>query len=98
MRLNLVLFLSTFYLLIFIPLKFRFCKVKILLEATFFNQHFYLPEMPVQNSHGVLSSLVLCILDMELAYSVHSLVILIGPVWYLLQVSKNDDEEHCFLK
>ena len=36
MRLNLVLFLSTFYLLIFFPLKFRFSKVKLLLEATFF--------------------------------------------------------------
>ena len=60
---------------------------------------------------GVLNSLVLCILDMRLSYSVlngH-----FGPVYLLqtkeayqrqptvaslLQTSKNDDEEHCFLK
>ena len=48
-------------------------------------------NIPVQNGHGVLSRLVLWILGMELACSV-----LNGhfePV-YLLQVSKNDKEEH----
>ena len=54
-----------------------------------------LDNIPVQSGHGVLSRLVLCILDMGLAYSVlngH-----FGPV-YLLEVSKNDNEEHSILK
>ena len=55
----------------------------------------YSKKQPVRNGHGLLSRLVLCILNMGLAYSV--LNVHFGPV-YLLQVSKNDDEEHCFLK
>ena len=51
--------------------------------------------LPVQNDHKVLSRLVLCILDMGLAYSV--LNGRFGHV-YLLQVRKNDDQEHYFLK
>ena len=63
-------------------------------EAMFF---IILPEVnvQVQNDHGVLSRLLLCILHMGLAYSV--LNGRFGHV-YLLQVSKNDDQEHCFLK
>ena len=51
--------------------------------------------MPVRNGHRVLNRLVLCILDMGLAYS----VVLNGHFGhvYLLQVRKNDDEEYCYL-
>ena len=73
-----------------------FSQSQITLRSNVFSSSFLLTRdnAPVQNGHGVLSRLVLCILDMELAYSV--LYGYFGPV-YLLQVSKND-EEHCFLK
>jgi hypothetical protein len=66
--------------------KSKISKAKLLLEATFFIHHFYLPEVDiqVQNGQGVLSSLL----------RLHGHF---GPV-YLFQVNKNDDEEHCFLK
>ena len=72
-------------------------KAKLFQENNVFHHPFYLPEVniQVQNGHGVLSRLVPCLKCMELACQVlngH-----FGPV-YLLQVSKNDDEERCFLK
>ena len=55
-----------------------------------------LPEVDIQiqNGQGVLGSLVPSILDMGLLLRLHGHF---GPM-YLLQVSKNDDEELCFLK
>jgi hypothetical protein len=68
--------------------KFQFIKLD------FSNSIFQNPSAD-RYRDGVLSRLVLGILDMGLACSV-----LNGhfrPV-YLLHVSKNDDEEHCFLR
>ena len=59
--------------------------------------HFFLPEVDrqVQNSYGVLSRLVSRFKCTELAYGIldgH-----FGPI-NLLEASKNDDKDHCFLK
>ena len=62
-----------------------------------FHHRFYLPELniQVQNGQGVVRRLFSCLKCMELACQVlHGYF---KPV-YLLQVNKNDDEEHCFLK
>ena len=71
---------------------------QIVLRSKVLRHHFYfLPKViiQVQNDNGVLNRLDLCLKCMELAYQ-----ILHGHFEFveLLQVSKNDDEERCFLK
>ena len=55
----------------------------------------FLLTIQAQNGHGVLSRLDLFLKSMELACQV--LHVHLGLV-YLLQVSKNVDEKHCFLE
>ena len=75
-----------------------FSKAKLILEATFFIIIFTISEVDiqVQNGQEVLGSLVLSILDMEPAY--WGSMAILDLYIYLVQVSKNDDEERCFLK